>query len=107
MRRTRTERLAFPTFVILPPPLDEDDRDKDDPDEDYHDNDKIGYAARMLIMTRVIMMTVLVMIMMMGMMVIIVLMIILLVMTLPAMIVHKRWSFTATSAKLPSRFFQT
>ena len=57
-----------------------------------------------LIMTRVIMMTVLVMIMMM---VIIVIMIILLVMTLPAMIVHKRWSFTATSAKLPSRFFQT
>ena len=43
----------------------------------------------------------------MGMMVIIVIMIILLVMTLPAMIVHKRWSFTATSAKLPSRFFQT
>ena len=45
MRRTRTERLAFPTFVILPPPLDEDDRDKDDPDENYHDNDKIGYGG--------------------------------------------------------------
>ena len=45
MRRTRTERLAFPTFVILPPPLDEDDRDKDDPDEDYHDNDKIVYEG--------------------------------------------------------------
>ena len=46
MRRTRTERLAFPTFVILPPPLDEDDRDKDDPDEDFHDNDKIGYEGQ-------------------------------------------------------------
>ena len=46
MRRTRTERLAFPTFVILPPPLDEDDLDKDDSDEDFHENnDKIGYEG--------------------------------------------------------------